>query len=263
MSYGFEDLLDIISVLRGDNGCPWDRKQDFDSMKKYIIEEAYETVQAIENKDKNELCEELGDLLFQVVFQAKMAEEKGLFDINDVINAISTKMVYRHPHVFADSEKPLEDRVSEDLNKWEDNKRTEKGYKTQTEVLRAIPVALPAIMRAEKVLYKAENAGLDMAQIDETFASHEALSRELMEGLNASDGNVEDKVGLIVLKMVNISRKMQLNTEFSLTKAIEKFINRFEYIESSAEERNLQLKAMSAKNKKGLWESSEISDADV
>ena len=267
MDGDFKRLLDITSVLRGENGCPWDKKQTPESMKKYIIEEAYETIQAIDDNNKTELCEELGDLLFQVVFQAQMAKEEGLFDINDVIKGISDKMIMRHPHIFGG--KGAEDfknvsATSSDafLGKWEDHKKEEKGYTTQSEVLRAIPPALPALIRAEKVLFKAENAGLDMADIDPSYADFDALAEDIKELSSAEKDSLEEKFGEVMLKMVNISRKMQINTEFSLTKATEQFINKFEYIESSAEKDNLQLKVMSAGLKKSLWKPDGQSAAD-
>ena len=256
----FDSIVDVVNTLRSENGCPWDRAQTSESMKKYIIEEAYETVQAINDNDKKELCEELGDLLFQVVFQAQIAKEKGLFDI---IDGICSKMINRHPHVFSgnsgEDEVGNKTAADEALNKWEDNKKKEKGYARQTDVLRAIPEALPALIRAEKVLFKAENAGLDMAEIDDTYVDPRMLAEEVRSVYDKPD---EEKVGDIILKMTNISRKMQLNTEFSLTKSIEKFINKFEYIESSAEKNNLQLKVMSAENKKELWKPDGQSAAD-
>lgn len=267
MSYDFETLLKITAILRGENGCPWDKKQNPDSMRKYIIEEAYETTQAIEDNDETELCEELGDLLFQVVFQAQMAKERGAFDINDVIKGISEKMVTRHPHIFGgDNADDFAGLAGSDntafLGKWEDNKKKEKGYRTQTEVLRAIPPSLPALMRADKVLFKAENAGLNMSEVDRSFTDARALAEEVAALNNADKDSRDEKIGDIILKLSNISRKMQLNTEFSLTKATEKFINKFEYIESSAEDNNIQLKVMSAGLKKSLWNSDGLSAAD-
>ena len=233
MAYEFDSLINITSILRGENGCPWDRKQSPESMKKYIIEEAYETVQAIDDINKDELCEELGDLLFQVIFQAQMAKEQGLFDINDVINGICNKMIYRHPHIFGGDN--AEDYLNQNnndsfLGKWEDNKKKEKGYKTQTDVLRAIPPALPALIRAEKVLFKAENAGLNLEDIDEAYVSFDKLSEEIKVLGNSGENVSEEEIGDIILKMANVSRKMQINAEFSLTKATEKFINKFNEI---------------------------------
>lgn len=241
MSDSFERLLKITDTLRGEGGCPWDRRQTPESMRRYIIEEACEVVQAINDGDKTELCEELGDLLFQVVFQARMAKENGDFDIDDVINGISGKMVSRHPHIFGgegadDFKQDGAFNGEKFLGKWEDRKKAEKGYSTQTEVLRAIPKTLPALMRAEKVLFKAENAGMDMAKEDTAYEDAEALAEEIKALPGAPAEELEEKFGEVMLKMVNISRKMQLNAEFSLTKATEQFINRFEYIESSAEE---------------------------
>ena len=238
-----------------------------EEMRKYIIEEAYETVEAINDKDKTELCEELGDLLFQVVFQAKMAEEAGLFDINDVIAGISNKMIMRHPHIFG-GENAEDFKVSLDngdetfLGKWEDNKKKEKGYTTQTEVLRAIPESLPALMRAEKVLFKAENAGFVLEKADEGFVCLNALLKEAGEADTDDKSAFDEKVGDILLKMTNISRKMQINAEFSLTKAIEKFINMFEYSESSAAKDNVQPKMMSGKLQSELLISDGQSAAD-
>ncbi len=265
MAYEFDSLINITSILRGENGCPWDRKQSPESMKKYIIEEAYETVQAIDDINKDELCEELGDLLFQVIFQAQMAKEQGMFDINDVINGICNKMIYRHPHIFGGDN--AEDYLNQNnndsfLGKWEDNKKKEKGYKTQTDVLRAIPPALPALIRAEKVLFKAENAGLNLEDIDEAYVSFDKLSEEIKVLGNSEENVSEEEIGDIILKMANVSRKMQINAEFSLTKATEKFINKFEYIESSAEENSLQLKEMSAWLKRSLWNPDGESAAD-
>lgn len=263
----FNRLLEITSILRGDSGCPWDKKQTPETMKKYIIEEAYETIQAIDDKDKNELCEELGDLLFQVVFQAQMAKEDGLFDINNIINGICEKMILRHPHIFGGKgaeDFRVESKAGGDafLGKWEDHKKEEKGYTTQSEVLRAIPPVLPALVRAEKVLFKAENAGLDMSDIDTSFTDFEDLAEEIKGLSDTPKDELEEKIGQAMLKMVNVSRKMQINTEFSLTKATEQFINKFEYIESSAEKDNLQLKVMSAGLKKSLWKPDGQSAAD-
>lgn len=265
--YNFTNLVRIINRLRSERGCPWDKAQTHESMRKYMIEEVYEAVQAIDDKDGKGLCEELGDVLFQVLFQAKLAEEEGLFDINDVINGISTKMVNRHPHIFggenADDYNTL---TAEDekmfLGKWEDNKKKEKGHETQADVLRAIPAAIPALMRAEKVLFKADNAGLDLSEVDESNVDSYRLFYGLSESVSYDEKISENQVGNIILRMVNISRKNQINTEFSLTKAIEKFINKFEYIESSAANNGLQLKDITATEKRTLWRKADNSAAD-
>lgn len=267
MIYDFADLVRIMNVLRGDGGCPWDKAQTHESMRKYMIEEVYEAAQAIDDKDSSELCEELGDVLFQVLFQAKLAEEEGLFSISDVINGVSTKMIKRHPHIFGgenadDYNKLTANNDRAFLGKWEDNKKKEKGYATQTDVLRAIPAAIPALMRAEKVLFKAENAGLDLTELEGESINADALLYGHDEMNNNKDKPSSEQYGDIMLRMANFSRKNQLNAEFSLTKAIEKFINKFEYIESSAANNGLQLKDITATEKKILWQRADNSAAD-
>jgi len=267
MKYNFDDLVGIIKTLRGNNGCPWDKVQTHESMRKYMIEEAYEVAQAIDDKDNNELCEELGDVLFQVLFQAKLAEEEGLFSISDVIDGVTTKMIMRHPHIFGGENAYDYNKLSGNndkafLGKWEDNKKKEKGYATQTDVLRAIPSAIPALMRAEKVLFKADNAGFDLSMLDEeNFDADKLFLGD--KDINSEDFNLSgEQVGIILLKMANISRKNQINAEFSLTKAIEKFINKFEYIESSAANNGLQIKDITASEKRILWQRADNSAAD-
>ena len=263
MAYSFDDLVRVMETLRSENGCPWDKKQDMHSMRKYVLEEAYEVVQAIDDEDSKELCEELGDLLFQIVFQAQLGKEKNDFDINDVANGICTKMVKRHPHIFGqtDSEgnivKPDSEKV---LNNWEVSKKIEKGFKTNTDVLNAVPRALPPMMRAEKILYKAETSGFDVAKTDKSYADFDVLGDEIkgLEGLEKNE--VEEKIGEILLKLVSVSRKLQINADFSLTKATEKFINKFKSIESSADEDGLQLQEMTTEQKCVLWNRSKAAD---
>ena len=189
--YDFNDLIKIMSILRGENGCPWDRAQTYESMKKYMLEEPYEAIQAIEDKDSKEMCEEFGDVLLQVVFQSRIAKEDGLFDINDVTDGICRKMIKRHPHIFGgensgDYKNLTADDNSAFLGKWEDNKKNEKGYETQTDVLKAIPKALPALMRADKVVFKAENAGVSYDEIFKNDKVYNAIENEIGELKNLS-----------------------------------------------------------------------------
>ncbi len=265
--YDFNDLIKIMSILRGENGCPWDRAQTYESMKKYMLEETYEAIQAIEDKDSKEMCEEFGDVLLQVVFQSRIAKEDGLFDINDVTDGICRKMIKRHPHIFGgensgDYKNLTADDNSAFLGKWEDNKKNEKGYETQTDVLKAIPKALPALMRADKVVFKAENAGVSYDEIFKNDKVYNAVENEIGELKNLSEEEISDIIGDFILKVVCISRKNQINTEFSLTKAIEKFINKFEYIESSAANNGLRLKDITATEKIRLWQEADNSAAD-
>lgn len=222
--YAMEDFLAIMETLRGDNGCPWDKAQTHESLKQYFLEEAYEVAEAIDTGDPENLCEELGDVLLQVVFHARIAEEAGLFTMEDVIQGISEKMVHRHPHIFGDALADTPEAVS--LN-WEELKKREKHQTSQSQVLRAVPKAMPALMRAAKVQAKAGVSAENEVQ---------ALPKTLEAFLSqVSDcGLTEADFGNFLLRMVNISRFFQLNAELALTKATEQFINKFENAEKTA-----------------------------
>jgi MazG family protein len=161
--YSYEDLLEIMKILRSPQGCPWDREQDHESLKKYIIEETYEVIEAIDLKNPEKLCEELGDVLLQVVFHSRIAEENGQFSMNDVIQTVSEKMVHRHKHVFGLEQAETADDV---IDLWEKIKKEEKGYKNHTSVLDGVPSVLPALMRSYKIQQKAAKVGFDW---DEPF----------------------------------------------------------------------------------------------
>lgn len=156
----FNDLLDIIEVLRGENGCPWDREQTHKSLEKALVEESYEVIDAIEKDDDNSLIEELGDVLLQVVFHASIGKEDGYFDIGDIIEGICNKMISRHPHVFRNSNKI--DSSEEVIEKWEDLKKKEKGYESLTEEMNGITKGLPSLLRAHKIQQKAKKVGFDL-----------------------------------------------------------------------------------------------------
>ena len=160
--YGFEDLLRIMDILRGEGGCPWDREQTHESIRKNFIEEVYEACEAIDLKDNTLLCEELGDVLLQVVFHADMAEDEGAFDINDVCDGVCRKLILRHPHIFGDTKAGTSAEV---LDNWEAIKRIEKGQKTYSDSIRQVAKSLPALMYAEKVQKKAKKAGFDWPDI--------------------------------------------------------------------------------------------------
>jgi tetrapyrrole methylase family protein/MazG family protein len=173
--YTFSDLLDIMKLLRSENGCPWDREQTFDSIKKYLIEETYEVLEVIDLKDKKRICEELGDLLLQIVFIAQIAREEESFTIDDVITEISRKMVLRHPHVFGEVKAENSDEV---LTNWEQIKKKEKGIESQTDVLKDVPSNLPALMRSYKVQQKAAQVGFDWDNIEDVLKK---VDEEILE----------------------------------------------------------------------------------
>lgn len=228
--YTFSDFVNIMERLTAPDGCPWDRVQTHESLKRYMIEECYEAVDAINNKDSGNLCEELGDVMLQVVFHSIIAKNEGRFDINDVISGISDKMINRHRHIFGDV---TADTPEEVLKSWEEIKKEEKGYESETAQLKSIPKSLPALMRCEKVLGKAEKlrgGGLDMEDLH--LKAEEALE-ELKGCKNMSEEEKMDKIGKILFLITNISRKNEINPEFALTNAVETYINRFECIENA------------------------------
>ncbi len=229
--YTYEELLEIIARLRGENGCPWDIEQTHESLTGCLLEESYELVEAIQNKDIPNMQEELGDVLLQVVMHAQIAKEAGEFTMEDVVNDIAGKMVYRHPHVFGD----IKDvNTAEDvLVNWEKLKQEEKNEMTPYESLERVAKALPALTRSQKVYKKAKKAGLVEEEISEVLSQ----IKQKVEALENSQQNVEnmqfdEEIGGLLLHIVKLSTFFNINAEFALTKSMEKFINRFRYIEN-------------------------------
>ena len=249
--YDFEDLRNVMKRLRSENGCPWDKEQTHESLKRYLIEESYEVIDAIDNRDFEGLCEELGDVLLQVVFHSEIAEENGIFDINDVIAGVTAKMINRHTHVFGDD---VCETSSDVLVNWENIKREEKNIKSYTDGLKAIPKSLPALMRAYKVQEKAKEVGFDWDKIDDAILKvHEEL-QELEEVYKSQkNGKIIEELGDLLFSIVNTARFLNINPEFALTNTIEKFITRFGYIEKKASESGKNLKEMSLIEMDKLW----------
>lgn len=250
-TYTFDELMNIIRRLRGKDGCPWDREQTHESLKSALIEEAYEAVEAINNKDNENLCEELGDVLLQVVMHAAIAEEMKEFAIEDVITAECNKMIHRHPHVFGDA--VVSDAQSV-LKNWDEIKSKEKNHKNTSESILSIPKALPANIRAEKVQKKAAKTGFDFESYEQVL---DKVYEELEELKQAKEiGNMEDieeEFGDLMFTVVNLSRFLHLNAENSLTNATNKFINRFVSVECLAEQDGKHLKEMSIEEMDALW----------
>jgi len=249
--YTLEDLVAIIKRLRGEGGCPWDRVQTHESLREAMLEEAYEAVDAIERKDTENLKEELGDVLMQVVFHAEIEEETGTFTIEDVIEGICKKMIYRHPHVFGDTKADTADEV---LVNWEALKKAEKQITTQSEAMKQIPAALPALTRAKKVQKKAASVGFDFYETGQAMEKVREEVEELTEAIEQGLGTEEEEFGDILFAMVNISRFLKINPEFALTKATKKFINRFEYVENSALSEGKTLSEMTLEEMDLLWD---------
>ncbi|MGN0135475.1 nucleoside triphosphate pyrophosphohydrolase [Anaerotignum sp.] len=255
--YTLDDLVQVIKILRGENGCPWDRVQTHASIRQDMLEEAYEAADAIDKGNMENLCEELGDVLMQVVFHAEIEAEKGGFTIEDVIRGICEKMVYRHPHVFGNGEVQA-DTAEQVLVNWEELKKKEKHTETQTEVMKAVPDALPALIRARKVQKKAADVGFDFYEAGGAFEKVYEEIHELEEAVKLQDGTEEEEFGDILFALVNISRFLKINPEFALTKAIKKFINRFEYVEKSALLQGKDLSGMTLEEMDLLWEEAKM-----
>jgi len=225
------DLLEIMRRLRApDGGCPWDREQTFATIAPYTIEEAYEVAGAIEDEDWGHLKDELGDLLFQVVFHARMAEERGLFDFGDVVDAIVSKMIARHPHVFADTETP--DSAAAQTRAWEEMKRVERAGK-HASLLDDVPHALPALTRAEKLQKRAGSVGFDWESATKVVEKIAEEAGEIAEAQAQGSGleKLEEEIGDLLFAVTNLARHLKVDPEKALRAANAKFVRRFRAIE--------------------------------
>jgi tetrapyrrole methylase family protein/MazG family protein len=251
--YSFDDIMNIIRMLRSENGCPWDRKQTHESLKSCMIEETYEAIEAIDKKDYKNLCEELGDMILQVALHTVIAEEGQEFRIEDVINGVSSKMIYRHPHVFSEVKVKDEEDV---LANWEELKKKEKeGSRNDTKgVFCAIPKALPALIRATKVQKEAAKLNFEFKDFNEALG---LVHKRLEELINAKESEeidyIEEEYGDLLFLVVYLSRFLQLNAENSLTNATNKFINRFVGIERLAAHKGKCLSDLSINEKSTLF----------
>lgn len=245
---GFGELIKIMEALR--EGCPWDRQQSRESLKPYLVEESYEVLEAIEEGDPEKIKEELGDLLFQIVFQSQIAKERGEFDISGVIDKISEKMVARHPHVFGGEKLGTAEEVVE---RWEEWKK--KEGKLRESILEGVPSAMPSLLRAHRLQARAAEAGFDWEKVDDVLGKLDEELGEFREALKQKEqARIEDELGDIFFVLVNISRFVGVNPEDALRKTISKFISRFRYIEMKAAESGLTLSDMTLEEMDSLWD---------
>lgn len=245
-----DELVKIMAALRGENGCPWDKEQTRESLKPFIVEEAYEVLEAIDEKKPEAVREELGDLLFQIVFQCQIAKELGEFDMPDVIKKIGEKMIARHPHVFGDAEYKTSDEV---LVHWEAQKKREG--KQRESVLDGVPKTLPSLLRAHRIQDRASRVGFDWDKVEDVLLKLEEELEEFRLALKAKrQEEIEDELGDIFFVLVNISRFVGINPEDALRKTISKFISRFRYIEMAASEQGKNLSDMTLAEMDALWD---------
>ncbi|MBU3196901.1 nucleoside triphosphate pyrophosphohydrolase [Clostridium algidicarnis] len=248
---GLSELLDIMEKLRSEEGCPWDREQTHESLKRYLVEESYEVIEAIEAKDDEKIIEELGDVLLQVVFHAVIGKEEGYFNINDIINSISKKMIDRHPHVFGDTKV---DNSIEVMVKWEEIKSVEKGYSTVVDAMEHIAKSLPSLIRAEKVQSKAKKVGFDFDVVDGAMDKIIEEFYELKEVYKGSnEAIIEEEIGDLIFSCVNVARMLGIDSELALNRTINKFIKRFKFMEDTAKSKEIKLEQLSLEEMDKLW----------
>ena len=227
--YNVNDLLEIMRILRSENGCPWDREQDHKSIRKDFLEETYEVIEAIDTEDSELLQEELGDVLLQVVFHSRIEEEKGGFDFGDVADGICQKLIVRHPHVFGDVTAETSGEV---LKNWNNIKQQTKGQETYSETLESVCTALPALMRAQKVGQRAKRAGMDFKDVSQVLECLESEIAELKEAMAENDsGHISEELGDVLFSCVNLARHLDCDAEESLTRSTDKFMKRFKETE--------------------------------
>lgn len=256
--YDINDLLEIMRSLRAPGGCPWDAEQTHESIRKNLIEETYEVVEAIDKKDSGMLLEELGDLLMQVVFHAQMEDEKGVFNFDDVADGVCKKLIERHPHVFGEVEVSGVDDV---LDNWDAIKRRKKGQKKGSEPMLSVPSELPALMRAAKIQQKASAVGFDWPDVSGAYGKIIEETQELRKAVESGvQDDVIEELGDLLFSVVNVSRFLKCDAEEALTAASDKFINRFIRVEQLAKENGVDMEKASLEKLDKLWDIAKTHD---
>jgi ATP diphosphatase len=251
-----KQLLQVMQRLRDpDEGCPWDKQQTFASLVPHTLEEAYEVADCIERHDDTDLCDELGDLLFQVVFYAQIASEKKLFEFNDVVAAIVDKLIRRHPHVFADDKI---DSVARQTEAWEEHKRQERTKKSSsTEVmseLDGVLKSMPALVRAQKLQRRAARSGFDWDELEDVYAKLSEEEAEVRVAVATADQDkVEDEIGDLLFAGVNLARFLDVDAEQALRRATNKFERRFRTVEQRVAQQSQDMKSMSVSELDEIW----------
>jgi tetrapyrrole methylase family protein/MazG family protein len=247
----FADLVELMQRLRAKNGCPWDRKQTHKSLRPFLLEETHEVLEAIESRDPNKLKDELGDLLFQVIFHAQLAAEKGQYDVYDVIAGSVEKMRRRHPHIFGGTALRTSKQV---LENWEEIKKRERGGSGHS-LLAGVPRTLPALIRAHRVMAKAARVGFTWSRMEEAVEKVNEEMAELQEALvSRRSRRITEELGDAMFALVNLARFAGANPEDALHLAVGKFIRRFAHLEKTANRQKKELSQYTLEELLGLWE---------
>ena len=251
-AYDFNDLVEIVKILRSPEGCPWDREQTHKSIRSNFIEETYEAVEAIDTDDLELLKEELGDVLLQVALHSEMESEQGNFTINDVCDGVCKKLIIRHPHVFGDVNADTTDQV---LKNWDAIKMQTKSQQTQTQAMESVSKSLPSLMRSEKVQKKAAKVGFDWENVDGALDKLIEECTELKNAIASGDkDNQREELGDVLFSAVNVARFIGVDSEHALYDACDKFINRFAEVEKLAIQRGIDIKTTSLSVLDSLWD---------
>lgn len=255
-----ERLVEIMARLRALDGCPWDREQNFDTIKRYLLEESYEVMDAVDQRDWDGLAEELGDLMLQAVFFAQMASEEGRFDISDSLHAINTKLVRRHPHIFASGDAKTADDVA---RRWDEIKAEEKKEKENSQqkaairkgLLDDVPRSLPALVEASQIASRAARSGFDWENVDQVFDKmHEELEELAQARACQSQDKIEDELGDLLFVVVNIARFLKVDPEQALRRTNAKFRRRFGSVEAGLHAQGKSLSSATINEMEALWE---------
>ena len=253
----FDKLVHTMARLRAPDGCPWDRKQTHESLKPYLLEEAYEVLEAIDRADSRDLREELGDLLLQVLFHAQIGKEEGRLTIDEVMDRLEEKLVRRHPHVFGSTQSGASPKNADEVYaKWEEIKRNERVQSGEpASALDGVPKTLPALLRAYQVQARASRVGFDWTDVEPVLDKVEEELHELRAAMaSGTPAEKEAELGDLLFALGNLSRFLKINPEEALRKATNRFVTRFRYIEEYAQREGRSLKDMSLAEMDARWE---------
>ena len=248
----FRKLIEIVDTLMGENGCPWDNVQTRESLKPYLVEETYEVLEALDTNDPDQIKDELGDLLYQILFHSKISSKNNEFDIRDVLDNLKEKMVRRHPHVFKEGQINTPDQV---IERWEEIKKEEKTHSNHPSILDSVPKQLPSLLRAQKLQKKAAKEGFDWDEISDVFDKlDEEISEFKSAVLEGKGTDIQSELGDILFVLVNIAKFKKIDAEEALRSTNNKFIKRFQHIEKEVAKQGKTLKETSLEDMERHWQ---------